>query len=90
VTAALHRYLVTAETRAWVQLWTACAQVTNWIEGRGPQDRQTWLVMCPGKYAGGFLHFAGEVGATVEEIEGAGDSEQYVLRAGEPGTGWQR
>jgi len=89
VTERLHCFLVTADLGTRMDLWAATAMVTNWLEGRGPAERETWMVMCPGEHGEAFLAAARQLGATVEEIEGAGDDERYVLRVGEPGTGWQ-
>lgn len=85
----MHCYLVTAPMGLRMDTWAAAAMFTNWIEGRGPEDRQTWQVMCPGDYSHSFLTAARAIGVTVEEIEGAGDDERYVMLAGEPGSGWQ-
>ncbi len=84
----VHTYLFTGPLSARMDTWAATGMFTNWIEGRGPDDRQTWLVTCFDDRAHSFLEAARLVGATVEEIEGAGDDERYVLRVGEPGTGW--
>ena len=69
--------------------WAATAMFANWIEGRAKGDRETWLVTCYDEHSGGFLQAARNVGVTVEEIEGGGDDESYVLVVGEPGSGWQ-
>ena len=83
----VHRYLVTASTGSRMDLWAATGAYANWIEGRGPQERETWLVTCFAEHSSHFLAAARQrADATVEEIEGAGDAEQYVLVAGEPGT----
>ena len=84
----VHRYLFTAPLSERMDTWAATAMFANWIEGRGPGDRQTWLVTVFDDRAHIFLEAARLVGATVEEIEGAGDGEQYILRVGKPGTGW--
>lgn len=85
----VHRYLITAPIAERMDTWAATGMFANWIEGRGPEDRQTWLVTCFDHHAPSFLAAARNIGVTVEEIEGAGDDERYVLIAGEPGTGWQ-
>ena len=87
--SGMHRFLVTAPMGLRIDMWAAMAAVTNWLEGRGPEERETWLVMCPGEYAEAFLTAARTIGVTVEEIEGAGDDERYVMLVGEPGSGWQ-
>jgi hypothetical protein len=89
VADGLRRFLVTAELGTRMDLWATTATFTNWLEGRGPAERETWMVMCPGEYGEAFLEASRQLGATVEEIDGAGDGERYVLRVGEPGTGWQ-
>lgn len=43
---------------------------------------------CFDEHASGFLEAARNTGVTVEEIEGAGDGERYLLLVGDPGTGW--
>lgn len=86
---SMHRFLVTAPLGLRMDTWAATAMFTNWIEGRGPMDRETWLVMCPGEFSDAFLTAARQTGVTVEEVEGAGDSERYVLLVGEPGSGWK-
>ncbi len=85
----MHCFLVTAPIGLRMDLWAAAATFTNWIEGRGPAVRETWLVMCPGEYGEGFLDIARTIGVTVERVEGAGDDERYVMLVGEPGTGWK-
>jgi len=84
------RYLVTAPVHLRLAMWAATAAFANWIEGRGPEDRETWLVTCFGQHADSFLEAARDTGVTVEQIEGAGDDERYVMLAGEPGSGWSR
>jgi hypothetical protein len=84
------RYLVTATDEQKWQMWEQTAAVANWIEGRpNPRGGETWLVTVFGEHAEDVLDIARAVGATVEEIQGAGDTEAYELRVGEPGTGWQ-
>lgn len=82
------QYLVTASFNQRMDMWAATATFSNWFEGRGPQDRQTWLVACVADCADAFLGVARQLGVTVEAIEGSGDDERYVLLVGEPGTGW--
>ena len=84
----VHRFLLTAPMGLRMDTWAATAMFTNWIDGRGPEDRQTWLVTCFDAHAHSFLQAARNIGVTVEEIEGAGDDERYVMLVGEPGTGW--
>lgn len=87
---SVRRFLVTASPGSRMDAWAATAPISNWLEGRGPEERETWLVMCPGEHADYFLTAARQrADVTVEEIEGAGDSERYTLLAGEPGTGWK-
>ncbi len=86
---SVRRFLVTASPGSRMDVWAATAPVSNWLDGRGPEERATWLVMCPGEHAEYFLAAARQrADVTVEELEGAGDSEQYTLLVGEPGTGW--
>jgi hypothetical protein len=84
----VHRYLVTAPTDLRMDTWAATGMFTNWLEGRGPEDRQTWLVTCFDEHSHTLLDAARNIGVTVEEIHGAGDDERYELLVGEPGTGW--
>jgi len=90
---SVHTFLVTAPEPARLDLWADTAPVTNWIEGRikdGATDgAETWLVTCFDVNAPDFLATARAIGVTVEEIEGGGDNETYILRVGKPGTGWQ-
>ena len=84
-------YLATSEIGPRMDMWAATAMVANWIEGRrGKGDRETWLVTCFDEHRDGFLEAARKTGVTLEEIEGSGDEERYLLLVGEPGTGWQR
>jgi nitrogenase molybdenum-iron protein alpha/beta subunit len=85
----VHRFLVTAAEGPKFDLWSATSFSANWIEGRPNGERETWLVTVFDEDAGYFLNAARTGGVTVEEIEGAGDSEQYVMRVGEQGTGWK-
>ena len=90
MSGGVRRFLVTASLDDRMDVWAATAAFSNWLEGRGPEDRETWLVTCPGEYSAAFLAAAqARPAATVEEIEGAGDSERYVMLAGEPGSGWK-
>jgi hypothetical protein len=86
---SVHRFLVTAPIGERMDMWAVTAIFANWIEGRGPEDRETWLVTCFDEHAQGFLEAGRRSGVTVEEVEGAGDDERYVMRVGEPGTGWE-
>ena len=83
-----HRYLVTAPLDLRMNTWAATAMFTNWLEGRGLEERQTWLVTCFDNRRESFLAAARTIGVTVEEISGAGDDEHYILLVGEPGSGW--
>jgi hypothetical protein len=83
------RYLVTASFDDRMDVWAATALVSNWIEGRGPDERQTWMVTVVPDGREGFLEVAGKrAGVTVEEIVSAGEDETYRLLVGESGTGW--
>lgn len=84
----VHRLLFTAPMAARMDTWTATGMFTNWLEGRGPEDRQTWLVTIFDHHLARFLEVAGVLGATVEEIEGSGDNEWYRLLVGDPEGGW--
>jgi hypothetical protein len=87
---SVHKFLVTAPIGERMDTWAATAMFANWIQGWGPEDRQTWLVTClDGHYANSFLDAARNIGVTVEEIEGAGDDERYVMLVGDPGSGWR-
>jgi hypothetical protein len=88
MTDGVRRLLVTAPIGERMDMWAATAVFANWIEGRGPENRETWLVTCFGEHAPGFLDAARKIGVTVEQVEGAGDDERYVMLVGEPGTGW--
>jgi hypothetical protein len=85
----VHRYLVTASADLKMDTWAATGMFANWLEGRPNGDCETWLVTVFDEDSASFLEAARQVGVTVEEIEGAGGSESYVLLAGEPGSGWQ-
>lgn len=85
----VRRYLVTGDEPAKWEAWLPAAMYANWIEGReNGSDRETWLVTCFDENSAAFLATAKAAGVTVEEIEGAGDSETYRLLVGEPGSGW--
>lgn len=87
----VHRYLVTDDDAPCECAWMATCAFANWIEGRctpGRAAAETWLVTCFAEDAEAFLSAAKTAGVTVEEIEGAGDSETYKLLAGAPGSGW--
>lgn len=87
---SVRRFLVTAPVGDRMDVWAATSTYANWIEGRGPQERETWLATCPGQYAEHFIAAARcRPDLTVEEIQGAGDDERYELVAGQPGTGWK-
>jgi hypothetical protein len=86
--SGVHRFLVTAPIGERMDMWAVTGAFANWIEGRGPEDRETWLVTCFDEHASGFLEAARNTGVTVEEIEGAGDDERYLLLVGDSGTGW--
>lgn len=89
----MHRYLVTGDDAQRMNAWTPTAGYANWIEGRrtpGAATRETWLVTCYAGHAKAFLRAAEAAGVTVEEIDGAGDTEEYRLVVGEPGSGWDR
>ncbi|MEV6791276.1 hypothetical protein AB0M87_04575 [Streptomyces sp. NPDC051320] len=86
----VHRFLATAPVGPRMDMWAATAACANWLEGRENGDRgETWLVMVPSDHAEDFVTAGAAAGVTVEEIQGDGDEENYVLRAGEPGTGWR-
>ncbi|MGH3222255.1 MAG: hypothetical protein ACRDPY_26775 [Streptosporangiaceae bacterium] len=86
---SVRRFLVTASLGDRMDVWAATAAYANWIDGRGPEERQTWLVTCLGEHGDHFLAAAkGRPDVTVEEIQGAGDDERYELLAGKPGSGW--
>ena len=88
--SGVHAYLVTTPPDEHLGLWAATATVANWIESRTGRNGTTWQVMVIGDSGPQFLEAARNLGGiTVEEIEGAGGDERFVLLAGEPGTGWQ-
>lgn len=86
----VHRYLVTASTDLKMHTWSVTGMFSNWLEGRISKNRgrETWLVTVFDQDSARFLEACELIGVTVEEIEGSGDTESYVLRVGEPGTGW--
>jgi hypothetical protein len=87
---SVHAYLVTTPPDEHLDLWAATAPVANWIEARSGRNGTTWQVMVMGDNGPQFLDIARKMGGiTVEEIEGAGGDERYVLLVGEPGTGWE-
>jgi hypothetical protein len=85
------RFLVTTSTDLKMAFWAATGAFSNWLEGRAQygNDYETWLVTVFKEDEAAFLDAARHVGVTVEEIEGAGDTETYLLRVGEPGSGWR-
>ncbi len=85
----VHRYLITAPVDLKMDLWVATGMFANWLEGRQNGGRETWLATVFDQHSEGFLTAARNVGVTIEEIEGGGDTESYRLLVGEPGTGWQ-
>lgn len=87
--SGVHRYLVTAPTDSKMAMWLATGGFANWLEGRGNGDRETWLVTVFDENSAAFLQAGLAAGVTIEEIEGSGKTETYVLRVGKPGTGWQ-
>jgi hypothetical protein len=84
----VHRFLVTASADLKMLTWAATGMFANWIEGRENGGRETWLMTVFDEDAGSFLDAARNCGVTVEKINGGGESESYVLRVGEPGSGW--
>lgn len=88
--SGVHAYLVTTAPGEHMDLWAATATVANWIESRYGRNGATWQVMVMDSDGPQFLDIARKLGdITVEEIEGAGDDERFVLLVGEPGTGWK-
>lgn len=89
----VRRFLVTGEDDQRIAAWEPTAGYANWIEGRRAPGRaaaETWLVTCYAEHGAPFLAHAKAAGVTVEEIEGADDSESYTLLVGEPGSGWDQ
>lgn len=85
----VHRYLVTGDEDQRMDTWSPTAGYTNWIEGSENGNRETWLVTCYAEHAKAFLRDAEAAGVTVEQINGAGDTETYTLVIGNPGSGWE-
>lgn len=86
----VHRFLVTAPIGQRIDIWAVTGRYANWIEGRGPAERETWLVTCFDQHAARFRRTcAARDKTTLEEIEGAGDDERYTLVSGNPEAGWR-
>jgi hypothetical protein len=86
----VHRFLVTAEAGPKMDMWSRTGAFANWLDGRdNPRGGETWLVTVYAENGDEFLDAARDTGVTVEEIESSDDTEHYLLRVGEPGTGWQ-
>jgi hypothetical protein len=86
---SVRRFLVTAPDQVRMAVWVRTAAYANWLEGRPNRHQsETWLVTVFGEHAEHFLDSARVLSATVEEVEGAGDDERYVLLIGESGTSW--
>jgi hypothetical protein len=88
--SGVHRFLVTAGSDMKMKFWGRTATYSNWIEGRASRhdnSRETWLITVYAVDGQRFITSA-MPGVTIEEIVSTNDSEQYELRAGEPGTGW--
>jgi hypothetical protein len=87
----VHRYLVTASLDDRMSIWAATAARCNWIDGKenGP-ERETWLVTAYDKDAE-LIKTAcqAQPETTLQEIEYAGDTEEYVLVCGDPDRGWK-
>jgi hypothetical protein len=81
--------LVTSTMESRIDMWPQTIY-GNWLDGRkNAHGTETWHVMVLDEHLDHFLEVARAVdGVTVEEIEGAGETESYALRVGEPGTGW--
>lgn len=86
---SVHRFLVTGSISQRMATWEATGLYANWIEGRGPQEHETWLVTCMGEHGEYFLAAARATGVTLQEVEGAGDTETYPYLIGAPGSGWE-
>lgn len=88
---SVHRFLVTASIEDRMNIWAATAARCNWLgEAKGPVERETWLVTCFDKDAH-LMRTAVTAfpDATLQEIEFAGDVEQYVAVCGDPERGWK-
>jgi hypothetical protein len=82
-------FLVTASLDDRMALWSVTLPYANWIDGCGPEERETWLVTCLDRHSPHFFEMAEHSGATVEEIDHTDGAEKHVLRVGAPGTGWE-
>lgn len=83
--SGVKRYLVTTpDPEARQDFHLRVGFVGNVIDQRS--DTVFYTVM--GENAEGFLEAAREVGVTVEELHGGGESETYELLIGEAGSGW--
>jgi hypothetical protein len=72
-----------------MRMGVATGMYANWLEARDNRHQTlTWLVTVFGEHADYFLEVVRQMDATVEELEGGGDTERYVLRVGDSGTGW--
>jgi hypothetical protein len=81
-------FLVTAPDETRMRMWINTTYA-NWLEGRPNRNGgETWSVTVFGEHASHFIEVALAMSVTLEEIEGAGDAEQYRLLVGDPGTGW--
>lgn len=90
MSSGVHAYLVTTPPDEHFGLWAATATVANWIGSCAGRNGTTWQVMVMGDSGPAFLEAARKLGGiTVEEVEGAGEGERFVLLVGEPGTGWK-
>jgi hypothetical protein len=85
----VHRLLITARTELRVDLWAATCEFSNWLEGRENGDRVTWLTIVYDGDLPVFLDAAEKLGVTVDEVDGAGETESYRTLVGAPGTGWR-
>jgi hypothetical protein len=85
---SVRHFLVTAPDEMRMRMWINTTYA-NWLEGRPNRNGgETWSVTVFGEHAGHFIEVALAMSVTLEEIEGAGDAEQYRLLVGDPGTGW--
>lgn len=85
---SVHRFLVTADFDHKMAMWSLTAPYANWIEGRDNGPWETWLVTCFAENAGDFLSAARATEVTVEEIQDAGEAENYVFRTGDRAMAW--